>query len=261
MYTDIFVRDRQSGTTERASVDSAEMLGHGDSSDPSISADGGHVAFASRAGDLVAGDNNGMNDVFLRDRQSGTTERVSVGSDWKQGNGPSHCFDSSISADGRSVAFSSYASNLVDGDTNARGDVFVRDRDGGVGTKYCIATSNSGGGSADILATGSASSGVGDLVLTSRPVPNQNGIFFHGANQALVPFGNGFLCTTGAIARGVVVLAAGNVATYAYDNSDAKHSLAGFVGTTRNFQHWFRDAFGGGALFNTSTAISILVQP
>ncbi len=245
------------------SIDSGGSQGDDDSFGASISSDGRYVAFSSNASNLVGGDTNGSIDVFVHDRESGATERVSVDSGWAEANGQSHNYgyDSSISADGRYVAFWSYASNLAGGDTNGRADVFVRDRSGGIGTKYCIATSNSGGGSADLLATGSASSGAGDLTFTSRPVPNQNGIFFHGANQAQIPFGNGFLCTTGDITRGVVVPAAGNVATYTYDNSDAKHSLAGFVNTTRNLQHWFRDAFGGGALFSTSTAISILIQP
>ena len=58
-----------------------------------------------------------------------------------------------------------------------------------------------------------------------------------------------------------MISASGNVATYVYDNSDAKHSLAGFAGSTRNFQHWFRDPMGGGACFNTSNAASIVILP
>ncbi len=69
------------------------------------------------------------------------------------------------------------------------------------------------------------------------------------------------MCTTGGITRGAVVWPTGNVATYTYDNSDAKHSVAGFVGSTRNFQHWFRDPAAGGAFFNTSNAVSIVVVP
>jgi hypothetical protein len=132
---------------------------------------------------------------------------------------------------------------------------------GSIGTKYCTANPNSTGSPSDISASGSASSGAGDLTLDSAPVPNQNGIFFHGVNQSQNPFGNGFMCTTGGITRGDVIQATGNVATYTYDNSDAKHSLAAFVGTTRNFQHWFRDPMGGGAFFNLSNAISIAIQP
>jgi hypothetical protein len=126
----------------------------------------------------------------------------------------------------------------------------------GVGTKYCTANPNSTGLPADLAASGSASSAAGDLLLDALPVPNQNGIFFHGQNQVQVPFGNGFLCAAGNIIRGAVVLGAGNQASYLYDNSDNKHSLAGFVGSTRNFQYWFRDPMGGGALYNTSNGMS-----
>jgi len=92
-------------------------------------------------------------------------------------------------------------------------------------------------------------------------VPNQNGIFFHGANQTQTPFGNGFMCTAGGVVRGSVIVATGNMASYTYDNSDSKHSVAGYVGTTRNFQYWFRDPMGGGAFFNTSNAMSIPIHP
>ncbi len=80
-------------------------------------------------------------------------------------------------------------------------------------------------------------------------------------NQSQTPFGNGFMCTTGDIVRGAVVLGVANVATYPYDNSDDKRSLAAFIGMTRNFQHWFRDPQAGGAFFNLSNAMSIAIQP
>ena len=132
---------------------------------------------------------------------------------------------------------------------------------GGLGTKYCTTNANSTGSPADISASGSASSGAGDLVLTSAPVPDQPGIFFHGANQINVPFGNGNICTSGGIRRGSVVFGASNSASYEYDNSGAKRDLSAFIGTNRNFQHWFRDPMGGGALFNLSNAISIDILP
>ena len=74
--SDIFVRDRLLGSTERVSVDSAGILGNDWSWDPSITPDGRFVAFWSRASNLVPGDSNGSADIFVRDRQSGTTERV-----------------------------------------------------------------------------------------------------------------------------------------------------------------------------------------
>jgi Tol biopolymer transport system component len=126
--TDIFVRDRQTGETERVSVDSAEGQANGLSLDAAISADGRYVGFTSAASNLVAGDTNANSDVFLRDRHTGETERVSVDSGERQANGASG--RPAISADGRYVSFSSLASNLVAGDTNDRVDVFVRDRAG-----------------------------------------------------------------------------------------------------------------------------------
>jgi hypothetical protein len=131
----------------------------------------------------------------------------------------------------------------------------------GVGTKYCVANANSTGNPASLSASGSNDVSLGTLSLTSAPVPNQPGIFFHAANQAQIPFGNGFLCATGNIIRGAVVVGAANSASYTYDNSDAKHNLGAFANQTRNFQHWYRDPMGGGAFFNTSNAISIPILP
>jgi Tol biopolymer transport system component len=130
LAADVFVRDLSSGTTERVSVDSGGAEASGESERPAISADGRFVAFASLAPDLVQGDANGTWDVFVRDRLTGTTERVSVDASGAEGNGESR--DPSISADGRLVAFWSSATNLVAGDSNGRDDVFVRDREDGV---------------------------------------------------------------------------------------------------------------------------------
>ena len=123
---DVFVHDRQTKTTERVSISSGGAEGDGGSSEPSISADGRYVAFYSSATNLVSGDTNGVFDIFVYDRQTHTIERVSVDSTGVQGNG--HSQAQSISADGRYVAFSSGASNLVTGDTNGTTDVFVYDR-------------------------------------------------------------------------------------------------------------------------------------
>jgi len=136
---DVFVRDRQSGTTELVSVDSNEAQGNDLSDEPCISADGRYVAFTSWATNLVGGDTNGSHDVFVRDRQGGTTERVSVDASAAQGNGPSS--SPSISADGRYVAFKSWATNLVNGDANGTfEDVFVRDRQGGTTERVNISS-------------------------------------------------------------------------------------------------------------------------
>lgn len=126
MFPDIFVRDRVVGTTTRVSVSSAGVQGDRRSITSSISGDGGSVAFDSEATNLVAGDTNGLQDIFVRDLVAGTTTRVSVSSAGAQANGWSD--DPVISDDGRYVAFASSGSTLVAGDANATRDVFVHDR-------------------------------------------------------------------------------------------------------------------------------------
>ena len=113
------------GSTTRVSVDSAGRQANGPSSVAAISADGRFVAFESDATNLVAGDTNGLTDIFVHDLVARTTTRVSVDSLGRQANGPS--FNPSISSDGRFVAFESNATNLVTGDTNGLPDIFVRD--------------------------------------------------------------------------------------------------------------------------------------
>jgi hypothetical protein len=142
-YEDIFVRDRLTGTTEIVSIDSAGILGDDASGYPSISADGRFVAFTSSASNFVAGDTNGVDDVFVRDRNSGTTERVSVDSLGNQANGSSLWV--SISANGRVVAFDSQASNLVWNDTNGVPDVFVHDRQNGKTRRVSVDSSGNEG--------------------------------------------------------------------------------------------------------------------
>lgn len=129
---DVYVRDGQTGTT-LASVDSGGILGNSGSFNGSISADGRFVAFLSSASNLIAGDTNGKPDIFVRDRQSGQTTRVSVDSSGAQAN--DYSVTTSISADGRFVVFSSHATNLVPGDTNGLDDVFVHDRQSGLTTR------------------------------------------------------------------------------------------------------------------------------
>ncbi len=123
---DIFVRDLQTGITRRVSVSSSEKQANHISYDSSISAHGRYVAFTSGASNLVPNDTNGTIDVFVRDRLEGTTEIVSLNSSGDQAH--QGAGSSSMSADGRYVAFTSLASNLVPNDTNNHSDVFVRDR-------------------------------------------------------------------------------------------------------------------------------------
>lgn len=127
--SDIFLRNLSTGTTTLVSTDSRGKQGDGDSYDPSLSADGRFVTFYSWATNLVPGDTNGFSDIFVHDRLTGRTERVSVTSRGTQGEGGS--VSASISADGRFVAFESSDSKLVRGDSNEASDIFLRDRDRG----------------------------------------------------------------------------------------------------------------------------------
>lgn len=123
---DVFVHDRVTDRTERVSVSSDGTQANSHSGLPSMSADGRFVTFESIASNLVPGDTNNDWDIFVHDRTTGVTERVSVAGDGAQSNGLSMFF--AIGQDGRHVAYNSLASNLVPGDTNATTDIFVRDR-------------------------------------------------------------------------------------------------------------------------------------
>ncbi|MDR3572421.1 MAG: hypothetical protein P4L50_01045 [Anaerolineaceae bacterium] len=122
---DIYVRDMGKNKLYLVSVSSKGVKGNLDSFEPSISADGRTVAFGSDATNLVAQDTNNGSDVFVHDLKTGKTERVSVSSNGKQGNDRSE--QPVMSGNGRYVAFISWASNLVPGDTNGVPDVFVHD--------------------------------------------------------------------------------------------------------------------------------------
>jgi Tol biopolymer transport system component len=142
---DIFVRDTITNTTTNVSVDSAGNQGNNGSFTPSISADGWFVAFISSASNIVPGDTNNRNDIFVRDRLTNTTTNVSVDSAGNQGNSASA--SPSISADGRFVAFASSAFNLVPGDTNSTGDIFVRDTLTNTTTRVSVDSANNQGNS------------------------------------------------------------------------------------------------------------------
>lgn len=140
---DVFVFDRLTRRTERVSVSSRGAQGNGNHLYPSVSAGGRYVAFISDSSNLVPGDTNGAADVFVHDRQLRLTERVSVSGTGIQANGGNYF--PSISGDGRYVAFSSDASNLVSGDTNKKADVFVHDRWTRQTTRVSVATTGAQG--------------------------------------------------------------------------------------------------------------------
>lgn len=133
---DIFLHDLQAGTTTLISVAASGEQGDGPSTSPTLSADARLVVFQSWATNLVPGDTNRAADIFVHDRQTGATALVSAGLGGQPGNADS--FEPAISADGRYVVFTSWASNLVPGDGNGDADIFVRDLAAGTTTRLSI---------------------------------------------------------------------------------------------------------------------------
>ncbi|MBA3685102.1 MAG: PD40 domain-containing protein [Planctomycetes bacterium] len=177
LATGVFVYDTLSGLVSRVDVaagvhaNSVAVTG-----DHALSGEGRWVAFASWASNLVADDSNLTSDVFVRDLSTGTVERVSVSSGGAQGNDGS--FSPSISSDGRYVAFRSYASNLVSGDSNGVQDVFVRDRL--LGTTKRISRGNFGveadGASTTPMLCGDGFAVIFDSVATNLAGSDSNGV-------------------------------------------------------------------------------------
>jgi hypothetical protein len=173
----VFLRDRQSGTTELISVDSNGAEGHGNAYGSSMSDDGNIVVFDSDADDLVANDTNHRLDVFVHDRTSGVTERISVDSSGAEADGDS--FYPFVSGDGRFVAFTSAATNLVSGDGNGAWDAFVHDRQSGTTTR------------ASVDSSGMEAKGMSAAIAYSRD--GSTAAFWSNAANLVAGDGNGFM--------------------------------------------------------------------
>ncbi len=172
---DIFVYERATGALERVSVSSTGVEGNLGSFTGAISADGQIVSFVSSSDTLVPG-GNFNSDVFVRDRLTSTTTQVSVDSFGTPANGT--CGGAAISADGNLVAFTSFADNLVAGDTNGRADAFVHNRTTGVTQRVSV---DFLGNQADSGTSGVAFSGDGNIVA-----------FYSGASNLVAGDTNGY---------------------------------------------------------------------
>jgi Tol biopolymer transport system component len=127
--SDVFVYDRQTDQISRISVSADGRQADGDSYAPDMSADGRYVVFTSDADNLVDEDTNDGSDVFVHDRLTGQTTRVSIASSGEQANSGSS--EAQLSDDGHYVVFSSSATNLVGGDSNEAEDIFIHDQETG----------------------------------------------------------------------------------------------------------------------------------
>ena len=196
---DVFIRDRVNGTTERVSVSSsgaqANSYSYTFAALPSqVSPDGRYVVFVSDATNLVATDTNDQWDIFIRDRQLGVTESVSVSTTGAQGNGMS--LFGSVSSDGRYVAFNSVASNLVPGDLNGNEDTFVRDHQAHTTARASVSTlgvqSNGTSYFAQISADGQRVlfNNSGTNLVEETTAPDSSEVYLHemGASPRATPF-------------------------------------------------------------------------
>lgn len=221
--TDVFVRDLDAGTTTAVSVTSSGAPGNGESTEPSVSADGRYVAFRSTASNLVPGDDNGRSDVFVRDLLTGVTTLVSVAADGGPGNHESS--SPSISADGRRVAFVTRADDLF---TATRGRIdwhaVVRDLPSG---RSILATRGPDGTPMTAQGTQVAISGDGHSVAvacwcqevwTTGPARRLN-VFVHDLESGVTRA----VARASALAGSLAMSADGGVVAW----SDAESFLAG----------------------------------
>jgi Tol biopolymer transport system component len=281
---DIFVRDLVAGTTVRASVSSAGVQADWDSYDAAMSPDGRWIAFFSGATNLVPGDTNGVEDIFLHDLQAGTTERSSVGSLGQQGNG--WCHYPAVSADGRFVAFDSVSTNTVPGDTNNQRDIFVHDRftsfhlfcagDGTLATSCpCANFGTSGQGCENSAATGGARLQVFGVTSpdavrleASGELPSALSIFLQGdaSIAAGATFGDGLRCVGGNLKRLYVKNASGGDVTAPAIGDPSISVRSAQLGDpiptagTRYYQVYYRDPdplFCPNATFNATNGVRI----
>ena len=192
--SDVFRRNLQTPGTIRVSVSTSGTQGNDFSRTPSLSADGNLVAFRSTATNLVTGDTNGANDIFVRNVNASNTTRVSVSSGGAQGNGASN--SCSINSDGRYVIFDSSATNLVAGDTNGVTDVFRRDLQTNATVRLSVASggAQSNGASADASVNGDGSRAVFQSAATNLVSGDSNG------------FDDGFLRNTASAETSIVTM-------------------------------------------------------
>ena len=167
-------------TTERFNVSSAGEEANENSSRASVSADGRYIAFASDARNLAPADNNGVEDVFVRDTQTGTTIRITINADGEEADDRST--RPSISGDGRFIAFYSDATNLIDNDSEDIRDIYVYDRDPDANGIF-----DEGNGTHTRVSV--SSSGQGGNAFSTRPAISSDGrhIVFRSQSTNLTP--------------------------------------------------------------------------
>lgn len=259
---DMFVHDLNTGSTERVNVSSYGIPADMISDNPFISGDGRFVAFLSLDDELVADDANGVWDMFLHDTTNKTTTRVNVHTDGSESDNRAEA--GSLSHDGSAIAFMSWASNLVAGDSNGAWDVFVREQPLPLGTSFCMTSPNSAGKGALISAQGSTSVAANDLTLfVSGCVPGQVGVFLYGGQQVQTPWGDGLRCAGGSttLVFPPILADVAGAGAHQLDNQQPIHAGAITPGAVQQFQWVYRDTTAGTSGFNASHGLELAFLP
>lgn len=248
-FEDVFLHGVAAGTTTRVSVSSAGAEGNGQAELAAISKDGEWVAFASWASNLVPGDANDKSDLFRYQRATGTVELMTRSSEGAQGD--SGVLWPRISGDGSVLIVESYASNLVPGDDNATGDVFVFDRTPcPMPARVCAPKLNSQGCVPRLEWIGTPSlGGADDFHVRANSVLNQHpGLLIYGSSSLALPFQGGTLCvespqrTAGQSSGGSAFPALDCTGSYDFHVSNAFLGANGFPAGARVYvQYWSRD--------------------
>jgi Tol biopolymer transport system component len=283
---DIYVLEIATGQFSIASLNTSGAQGNMGSYGSAISAEGRFVSFYSSATTLAPVGPGGFTNVFLRDRLTNQTELVSI--DGGGASGDDGSFFSTVSADGRVVAFESAATTLVGGDTNFSQDIFARDRSGPMLPSFCAGDGSgaacpcgneSAVGSDEgclhsfgigglLIANGNASIASDSVTLFGAQMPNSSALYFQGtiatSGGAGIAFGDGLRCASGAVVRLATKINASGTSHFP-EIGDPLLSVRGgcSAGDFRTYQVWYRNAaaFCTASTFNLTNGVQFSWAP
>jgi len=268
---DLFGYDVATGVTTRLNVQPSGLQANSYVRSPTaLSEDGNVVVYASLSTNLVAGDTNGKQDIFLRDRAAGVTTRVSLDLAGDEVNGD--CFVPHMTPDGNVLTYTSDATDIVAIDSNGRRDIFAVTFVTNIGSPHCAGANmpNSTGVRGILTATGSTSVAANDVTLEVGNLPlNSFGFFITSLDGTILPGPTGsFLCMASPIGRYVgpgQIQNSGSAGAFSLTlDLTQTPTPTGFVpvvaGETRYFQCWHRDSVAGVATSNFTDALSITFQ-
>jgi Tol biopolymer transport system component len=263
----VYVRDLNSGTLTYIGYSIQGGLSSHTCSKPKLSYDGRYVAWMSLSNDLSVTPGHGNEDVYLRDLETGVTVQISQGAGGSVPNG--YSLNPSLSADGRTVAFMSMATNLGPAGMTTPGNVFVRECDVASPTIYCASAGSASGCKPVIGSSGSpsASAGSGFVITGSQLVTGQTALVLYATRPSYAPgLGSGWLCLEPPVTRTPALTAGGFASCDGSIGFDMNAWIASGAdpllqsGSTVYAQVWSRDPLEleGGVL---SDALAFLIAP